>query len=247
MGRGHNVQTVDRAARILRLFSSERPEWGVSEVARALGMSKSSVSSVMSTLAGHGLLSRTRGRRYRLGWQVLALSETLLRTTAFKDHARRAMEHLAYQYGELLHLAAFNGSQVVYVEKVGGTRSMRVPITATGATLPAHSSGVGKVLLAHRSWEEVSAIVERRGLPALTPNTITAPDKLRSELENVRARGYAYDIEETMPSLSCVAAPIRNNADEVVAAVSFSVPAYRFLQGEERYRTAIVETARSIA
>jgi DNA-binding IclR family transcriptional regulator len=201
----------------------------------------------MSSLADQGLLRRTRSGRYKLGWRIMAMSQILLETTDFRSEARRAMEHLVSRFGELVHLAAFECGQVIYVDKVQGTKAIQVAVTGMGMRLPAHGSGVGKVLLAHRPWEEVGEVLEREGMTELTPNTVTTPERLRSELERVREQGFAYDIEETVLELCCVAAPIRDHTGEVVAAMSFSVPAYRFHQGEERYRTAIVETTRAIS
>ncbi len=241
------LQTIQKAGRVLDLFSLERPEWGVSDVAEALGLPKSSVSVLMSTLADQNLLHRTGERRYRLGWRILALGEIVLRSAAFLDRARGAMEHLVSRSGELVHLAALEDGHVVYVDKAAGYRAIRVPVTGRGLRLPAHGSGVGKVLWANRPWEEVLRTVGKLGLSALTPNTITSSDALKDELDRVRDRGYAYDREETVPNLSCVAAPIRDHTGEVVAAMSFSVPAYRFEQGEERYRVAIVEVARAVS
>ena len=241
------LQTIDKAGQVLTLFSIEHPEWGVSEVAQALEFPKSSTSVLMSTLADQGLLRRTRNRRYRLGWRVMALSRILLETTDFRSEARKAMEYLVSRFGELTHLAALENDRVIYVDKVQGTRAVQVTVTGAGMTLSAHGSGVGKVLLADRPWDEVVRILDKQGLPKLTPSTITTMEEFRRELAVVRERGYAYDLEETVLDLRCVAAPIRDHTGEVVAAMSFSVPAYRFDQGEERYRAAIIETARNIS
>ena len=242
-----SLRTVDKVGRVLDLFSFERVEWGVSEVAEALGLPKSGAHALMSSLAKQGLLRRTKKGRYMLGWNLLRLSEVLMGTADFRLQARPAMEHLASRFGEVVHLAALERGRVVYIEKIWGHRALLIPITGRGLTLPAHCSSVGKVLLAHRPWEEVLQILDDRGIPALTPNTVTSPDDLDRELEGVRERGYAFDREETMLNLSCVAAPIRDRTGEVVASMSFSVPAYRFEQGEERYRTVIVETSRNVS
>ena len=243
------LKTVDRAGRILDLFF-QQPEWGVSEAAEALGIPKSGAHALMSSLTGQGLLSRTTRGRYRLGWKTLALSEALMRSVDFTHQARRAMEYLASRFNELLHLAVLENGQVervVYVEKVQGVRAVHLPITGRGRVLPSHGSGVGKMLLSNRPQAEVTRALGMEGLVALTQNTITEADQLQKELEDTVERGYAHDREETVPGLCCVAAPVRDRTGEVVAAMSFSVPAYRFEQGEERYRAAIVETAREVS
>lgn len=239
--------TVQKVGEVLELFTREHPEWGVTEVARALGIPKSSAHALLATLSQIGLLKRGRDGRYRLGFRVLALAHVLLSTSSWREEARKAMEDLVARFGETTHLAVLECGRVVYVEKLEGTRAVKVATTGVGVELSAHCSAVGKVLLAHRPWEEVLGIVEARGLPALTPNTITTLDELKTELQAVRERGYAYDIEEAVPELCCVAAPIRDHTGEVIAALSLSVPFYRFQERKEEYRRAVLEATRTVS
>jgi DNA-binding IclR family transcriptional regulator len=102
-------------------------------------------------------------------------------------------------------------------------------------------------LLAHSEWEHVAELLEHQGMPTLTPNTITDLDLLADELERVRERGYAYDHEETLVGLCCVAAPIYDSRGTVVAAVSLSVPDYRYHPAKSNYTAAILDAARRIS
>jgi IclR family KDG regulon transcriptional repressor len=102
-------------------------------------------------------------------------------------------------------------------------------------------------LLAHSEWEYVAERLEDQGMPELTPNTITTLDALADELERVREQGYACDNEETLIGLRCVAAPIYGAEDVVVAAISFSVPAFRFQPKKSKYIEAILDAARRIS
>lgn len=240
-------RSIIKAMQVLDLFSLERPEWGVSEAARALKLPKSSTSELMSSLANQRLLSRTAKGRYRLGWRLFELSQTLLDTTEFRIEARKVMEELVRTWGETVHLAVLDGVQAVYIEKLQPTPAVKIGITRSGARLPAHCSGVGKVLLAQSEWEHVVALFEDQGLAALTSNTITELDALAGELERVWERGYAYDDEEILVGLCCVAAPIHDSKGEVVSAVSFSVPAYRFHPRRDEYTAAILDAARRIS
>lgn len=241
------LHTVQKAAEVLNLFSIERPEWGVSELAKALSFPKSSASALVSTMAEQGLLRRTSSGRYKLGWRVVALSQVLLSTTDFHIEARPVMQSLIARFGETVHLATLEGGQVIYVDKLQGTRAIQVAVTGVGYRLPAHCSGVGKVILAHRPWEEVCQILHSKGMTALTSHTITTPECFKKELARVAAQGYAYDMEEAVEELCCVAAPIRDHRGEVVAALSLSVPAYRFQQVREQYRLAIVGATKQIS
>ena len=241
------MQTVYKAGQVLNLFSVERPEWGVSEVSEVLAFPKSSTSELMSALAEQGLLRRTGSRRYKLGWRVMAMSQILLQTTEFRAEARRGMESLVSRFGETVHLAAMERGQVIYVDKLQGTKAVQIAVTTVGNKFSAHASGVGKVLLAYRPWEEVVGILEREGMAPLTPNTITTQEEFQEELEGVRKRGFAYDIEEGLPEIRCVAAPIRDHTGEVVASMSFTVPAYRFASSEEKYRRALLQSVEEVS
>jgi len=241
------LQTVQKAAEVLNLYSVEHPEWGISELAKALTFPKSSTSALVSTLAEQGLLRRTSAGRYKLGWRVMALSQVLLSTTDFRTEARRIMESLIARFGETVHLATLESGQVIYVDKLQGTRAIQVSVTGVGYRLPAHCSGVGKVILADRPWEEVLQILKCRGMPEYTSHTITTPEVFKQELERVSAQGFAFDLEEAVEELCCVAAPIRDHSGEVVPAMSLSVPAYRFQQNKDHYRLAIVGATKQVS
>ena len=241
------MQTIHNAVQVLNLFSREQAEWGVCEIARTLALPKSSVSALVCTLAEDGLLRRMPSGRYRLGWNILSLSQALIETTEFRTEAHTTMQRLVARFGETVHLAVLEQGQVVYIDKLQGTRAVLVSITGIGVRLPAHCSAVGKCILAHLPQEKVLALLQSQGMPALTPNTITDIDKLLAELEQVRTQNYAYDQEEAVVDLCCVAAPIRDYTGEVIAAMSLSVPAYRFYSNRDQYRMAIVAATRNVS
>ncbi len=244
---GAMLRTIEKACRALLLFTEEKPEWGVTEVARTLQIPKSSAAGILATLAHHGLLRRTPSRKYRLGWEILRLHTLLVKTSEFRQLAHHEMERLAREYGETIHLATLENGMVVYVDKVEGSRSVRVHVTGLGVRLPPHGSAVGKVLLAYHPWKEVLQIIQRHGLPALTPNTIVTLERLEQELIRVRQQGYAIDEEEVLPELCCVAAPIRNYLRQTIAAMSISAPSYRFRLMRERYTQAVVAACQRIS
>ncbi len=213
------LNTVCKAGKVLNLFSFKQSEWGVSEVAKALEIPKSSASDIMASLADQGLLNQIKGGRYRLGWRLFELSQVLLDNTEFCTEARKAMQELVERWGETTHLAVLESAQVVYVEKLQATPAVQILLSRVGARLPAHCSGVGKVLLAHQEWSKVTRF----------------------------RRGYAYDHEEVALGLCCVAAPIRDIDGKVIAALSLSVPAYRFYPQQDNYTSIILKTATRIS
>jgi DNA-binding IclR family transcriptional regulator len=157
------------------------------------------------------------------------------------------MEQLMHVYQETLHLAILEKGKVVYLDKLEGKQTIRVELTGLGTHLYPHCSGLGKVLLAYLPWSAVEEIIKEYGLPRFTDQTITIPRQLQIELLKVRECGYAYDLGEIIPDLRCVAAPIRNYAGKVIAAISMSVPAYRFERSHDTYRNAIIHAGRLIS
>src|SRR5512143_9057 len=192
------LQTLQKAGELLALFDRDHADWGVREVATKLKMAKSSTHDLMTSLAQVGLLGRTEKGRYRLGWRLVTLSETLLATTELLREARPVMEELAAQYQETIHLAVLDDTQAVYVDKLEGRQAVRVELTSLGARLYAHCSALGKVLLAYRDEEDVKRIIQTAGLPRFTNNTITNEEDLLQSLAKIRKQEYAYDLEEIM-------------------------------------------------
>src|SRR5512134_1238127 len=154
------LQTLQKAGDLLALFDRNHTEWGVREAATKLKIAKSSAHDLMSSLAQLGFLNRTEENRYRLGWRLVTLSETLLATTELRKEAHPVMEELAARYQETIHLAVLDGTQAVYVDKLEGRQAVRVELTSLGARLYAHCSALGKVLLAFSSKEEVNRIIK---------------------------------------------------------------------------------------
>lgn len=240
--------TILKAGQILALFDREHAEWRVSDAAEKLGIAKSSAHDLMSSLTHIGLLSQTDEGRYRLGWKLVELGEVLLTTTELRRVARPVMEQIMHVYQETLHLAILEKGKVVYLDKLEGKQTIRVELTGLGSHLYAHCSGLGKVLLAHLPWAAVEEIItQQNGLPRFTDQTITDPEKLQRELARVREQGYAYDLGEIISDLRCVAAPIRNYSGKVVAAISMSVPSYRFERSRDTFRTAILQAGKLIS
>ena len=221
------VQSIDRALSILEAVSESGDGITVAELTRRLGLPFSTVHRLTSHLAYRGYLEHDPlTRRYTLGMKVLLLRGRLLRTARLEDRGYPALRQLARLTGETSHLAVLHDGQVVYVRTAEGPGATLL-YTPPGKQAPAHCTALGKAMLAHLDPDEVRRIVETRGLPAFTPNTITRLDQLLEQLERIRREGYATDSEESELGIRCVAAPIFGHWGGVVAAVSVAGPAGR--------------------
>ena len=135
----------------------------------------------------------------------------------------------------------------LYADAVHGPHRAGMPISAIGAYLPAYAFALGKVLLAYEPWEQVQDYVEKTGLVAYTQHTLTKPDQLKAELEQVRQQGYAVSQSEYMREWSAVAAPVRGHAGAVVASIGAGVSASRYPMLSNELIASVISTANSLS
>lgn len=242
------IGSVQRAIDILNLFGSQAPELGTTEIARALGLHKSTAASLVYTLAANGFLSQNpETRKYRLGLKLVERAFAMLDHVEIRRIAYPSLQQLRDQWNETVNLAILDGADVVFIERMLGTKALGMR-SEVGRRERAHSTALGKAILASLPLDEVRALVARHGLPAVTPKTITDPEKLFAELDKVRNQGYAVDDEENEIGGRCVAVPIFDHTGKVVAAVSISAPTARLpLSDVPQVGAMVRETAKTIS
>lgn len=242
----HPVESVRRALRVLRCFGLERPELGVTEIARQLGMHKSTVHRLLTTLQEEGFVHQVDGSRYRLGWRLFELGVSVPAWQAIRQPVLRALESLVHQTGETAHLAILDEGEVLYVEKVEAMRSLRMP-SAVGRRVPVHCTALGKVLMAGLEDHALLPLIYSAPLQAFTKNTITDPERLRAEIADVRRDGHAVDHEEIEDGLMCVGGPVVDDAGTACAAVSISGPSSRILSRLRDHADAVKNACASLS
>lgn len=244
----YKIKVLHKAFRLLELFNNEEvEELSAPEITERLRYTQPTVFRLISNLEDEGYLEKNiETGKYRLGMRLFFLGSRVKPFHFLKNAARPLLIKLNRQTGETVHLAVLHKHEVLYLDKIHSSHTVRVVISRVGKKLPAHCSGVGKVLLAHSSMEEVKEAVEDSGLPAFTANTITTWNRLKEELEKIRQQGFAIDNEEIEIGLKCVAAPVFVN-DQVVAALSVSIPKDRFDQAGVDLPQAVMNTAKELS
>jgi DNA-binding IclR family transcriptional regulator len=244
-----SVKILDKALRILSLFGTGQPEWGVAALAREAQMPKTTVYRILRVLQQHGFLAQDPDtRRFRLGLGILALGRRAYEGIELRRAAQPVMEQIAARSGEtvLLQVLDTDRQRVVCIERVQQGAGLRL-ILEVGAVAPLHAGCSAKALLAFMPQEEIEAVIAR-GLPALTPHTITDPDHLRRELERIRRDDYAVSFEETDLGVAGISVPVRDHLDRVIASLSISGPLTRMNQSNiNRYVELGRQGARQIA
>jgi DNA-binding IclR family transcriptional regulator len=221
---------VATALTILEMLGAA-PELGVTELARKLGMGKSSVHRLLNTLASRGYIEKTpHTARYRLSYQLFAIASSAAGRYGLKEMAVPVMERLAAEAEEGVNLGVLERDRILNIRKVEGSHPIRLHIDAQGG-VEAHATGLGKALLSGLAPEELRRRLPGSRLTRLTPNTITTLRGLQAELRRVRERGYAVDNEECSAGVRAVAAPIRDREGSVVAALSVAGPTHRLTEG----------------
>jgi DNA-binding IclR family transcriptional regulator len=234
------VQSVDRAVAILEILARDG-EAGVSEVARELGVHKSTASRLFAALDRRELVTQDSSRgKFRLGVGLVRLAGAAGRRLDVVQESRPVCRALAQEVGETVNLAILAGRDALYLDQVAGPAALS-PHNWAGQRIPLHATSDGKVLLAYLAGADLAgadvAGADLAGadlaehltlpLPRFTEHTITAPAELRRVLAKVRRRGFATAVEELEAGLTAVAAPVRNTEGTVIASVSASGPSFR--------------------
>ncbi len=213
-------KSLNRALEVLRCFSEEKPEWGVSDLSRHLGISKSSVSTILTTLASEDLVQQSPvSKRYQLGLGCLALGFLASTRIHLRDIAFPYLEELL-KGNRIIYLAIPYQNEVIYIEALYPPRR-NINYSALGRRAPMNCTGIGKAMLAFMDEKTIEAALSQP-LRAYTPHSITSKKGLQKELEKTRTRGYALDCQEREIGIQCVAAPIRSNTGTVIAGISVS-------------------------
>jgi IclR family transcriptional regulator, pca regulon regulatory protein len=218
-------QSLERGLAILGCFTPQRPVLGIADIADELGMSRSTTHRYVITLVALGYLEQGASRKYRLGLRVTDLGMSALNATGLREHSHPYLEELRQRTTYTVNLAVLDGTEILYVDRVRSFRRGQGMIDLglrPGSRLPSYCTAMGKLLLAYLPEAEQRELIAQMKLTKRGPNTITSKRALREELEEVRESGFAVDDEELAPELLAIAAPVRNEAREVVAAINMS-------------------------
>ena len=218
-------QSLERGLAILACFTPERPVLGIADIADDLGMSRSTTHRYVITLVALGYLEQGASRKYRLGLKVTDLGMAALNSTGLREHAHEYLEELRQRTSYTTNLAVLDGIEILYVDRARSFRRGQSKIDLglhPGSRLPAYCTAMGKLLLAYLPENEQAELITEMKLTKQGPNTITSKKALLTELDEIQSEGFAVNDEELAPELHSIAAPVRNEAREVVAAVNLA-------------------------
>jgi IclR family transcriptional regulator, pca regulon regulatory protein len=221
-------QSLERGLAVLCTFSPDRPALGISDLARELGLTRSTTHRYVATLTSLGFLEQDAStRKYRLGPRVLDLGFSTLGSLELREIARPHLRTLTEATGHTSNLAIRDDTDVILIDRVRGRPGRYHHLEFTlhvGSRLPAYCSATGKVLLAFLPRADLDSLLDRIELVQRGPRTLTDRGALLAELERVRHTGVAVNDEELESALRSIAAPVRSRSGEVVAAINVAIP-----------------------
>lgn len=223
------VPAVVRALDLLDLFLDGTTSLSMPEVAARLSIPRATTHELVNTLVAKGYLSplTNRPHRYCLGVHVIALSNAYTANLDLLKEGQEVARSVAAACDETIQMAVLEGASAVYILKVDSTRPVRL-VSAIGRRLPAHCTGLGKMLLSGLSDVEICRRYgDSAALEQMTPSSIPSLGRLLQELAQIRARGFAFDDCESNLDVRCVAGPVYDHEGTMVAALSISVPITR--------------------
>lgn len=245
-------QSLERGLAILGCFTPARAVLGIADIADELGMSRSTTHRYVITLVALGYLEQGASRKYRLGLRVTDLGMAALNSTGLREHAHAYLQELRQRTSYSASIAVLEGEEVLYVDRARSYRRSRQggeQDLKSGSRLPAYCTAMGKLLLAYLPEDEQRARVGAMKLAKRGPKTITSKRALREELAAIHEVGFAVNDRELSPQLQAIAAPVRDEGSEVVAAVALSAPTSAIPLGEmvDALAPHLVSTADRIA
>ena len=246
-------QSLERGLAILSAFKPATPELGISELARVLGLTRSTSHRYVATLARLGYLQQNpQSRKYRLGPRVLDLGFSAINSMELRQIAATHLQQLSDETGHTVNMAILDGTDIVYIERCRSSQQGQREIDLNlhvGSRLPAYCTSMGKVLLAGLPELELAAVLDQVQFQQRGPNTLTERKALADALAAVRDAGIAVNNEELAYGLRSIAVPVRDRSGVVSAAINLAV--HRSLVSMEdlviRLSPALKRTANEIS
>ena len=242
------VQSVERAAAILRALSGRSQRLGVMEVAAELGLPKSTVHGLLRTLKEVGFVEQDRDSgKYQLGAALLHMGSSYLDGNELRARAMNWADSLAVQSGESVQLGMLHENKVLVVHHVFRPDDSPQALSV-GRLLPAHATALGKALLAHYSHSPGS--LNGHALPSYTPSTITDASRLQRELDRVSEQGWASEVGELFQGAASIAASITDRHGATVGAIGIAGSIARLCEGTSpraELASYVVDSARQIS
>jgi len=221
------IQVIERMMKLLDVLAQHPEPLGLKQISQYTGLHPSTAHRILAAMSADRLVDRAEPGSYRLGMRLLELGNTVKARISVREMALPIMRELHAHTGETVNLSVRHDDEIVYVERTSSGRSAMRVVHVIGARAPLHITAAGKLFLLEDGFARLRDYAKRTGLAPHTKNTLTNVMLCERDLERIQRQGYATDNEEAEIGVRCVAAGIRDDAGQLVAALSLSTPADR--------------------
>ena len=239
---------LGKGIKILTAIAEAPHQLTARELSDTIALPRPTVYRLLAALIEAGLVRQSAtGHTYQLGNTLVAIAHRALEQTDIRDIAHEHLMALRDETGETVHLAILHNDKMLYVDNLDSPERVRMACSL-GASVPLHSTAVGKAYLAFLPDAEREAMLMQMPLTQVTGQSITSPDTLRLEIAATRLRGWATDQEETERDIFCFGAPVLNREGRPVAGISISIPRFRMrAKAEAAYVAPLLRTTAAIS
>ena len=220
-------QSVIKAFTLLNVFTNDKKEWGVRELANKTGYNKSTTYRLLSTLVALNAIQQNENEKYILGSKLFELGNRVSLYQSLINSTRNSLIKIATDIEETILFGVLKNDQVFYLHKAESLQGLKIS-TSVGSYQPLHSTAIGKIILAFLPEEKQKQILQKINYKTFTQNTIANAHQLKNELKEIQQQKYALDLEEFELGLICIALPVFNKNNECIGAISASGPSSRF-------------------
>jgi IclR family transcriptional regulator, KDG regulon repressor len=221
------VQSIERAFAIMEEVARNRDGIGLAELSKRVGLHNSTAFHLIKTMVSLGYIRQIKdGKRYRIGRPLFALAASALDEIEMISLATPVLEELSRATRESAHFAVRMGDSIVVIARTTGPGAFQLA-DRVGVVRPAHCTALGKIILAALRPDQLDRFLARTELTAVTPKSITKPEALKRDLEEIRKSGVGFDDGEFNPEVRCIAVPVRDFTRQVIGAIGISGPIWR--------------------
>ncbi|MDB5599300.1 MAG: transcriptional regulator [Xanthobacteraceae bacterium] len=236
------VQSLGRAFGILEEVARNRDGIGLAELSKRVGLHNSTTFHLVKTMVSLGYIRQMKDKRYRVGRPLFALAASCLDEMEMVSLATPVLEELSRASGESAHFAVRMGDSVVVIARTTGPGAFQFA-DRVGVIRPAYCTALGKVILSALQAGQFERFLERTELKPMAPKSITDPEVLRRDIEQIRRSGVAFDDGEFDPEVRCVAVPVRDYTGQIAGAIGISGPVWRLSLQSLQGLTGVVQNA----
>jgi IclR family transcriptional regulator, KDG regulon repressor len=237
------VQSLARAFGIMEEVARSRDGISLAELSKRVGLHNSTTFHLVKTMVSLGYIRQIKdSKRYRIGRPLFALAASALDEIEMVSLATPVLEDLSRETGESGHFAVRMGDSVVVIARTAAPGAFQLT-ERVGVVRPAHCTALGKVILAALRPDQLDRFLARIELAAVAPKSITEPDALRKDLNEVRSSGIAFDDGEFNPEVRCIAVPVKDFSGQVIGAIGISGPIWRLSIQALQSRAITVQAA----